>query len=181
MKRVLLLFLMVVMILSITACGNRWTCDRCGKTFSGKAYYGMDTTETFCEDCARSYWMPLPYQNYQKKKESKKESKITKLETAISTDIENAEDVATNINISIADGDIDAIQIESGVAVASRGGKTVLTRRSDGKTIYLPDSKVQPGAEWTIYFDNVSGVTKIVLDGAEIWPTAYRYEDHAKQ
>lgn len=67
MKKIVVFLLVLVMLMTLVACGKTWTCDECGKTWSGKAYYGYTTTETFCEDCARSYWMPLPYQNYVKK------------------------------------------------------------------------------------------------------------------
>ena len=50
----------------LSSCGQKWVCDKCDKEFSGDAYYGMMGTETFCEDCARKYWMPIPYQNYTK-------------------------------------------------------------------------------------------------------------------
>ena len=69
MKRVLALTLMVVMLctclLSIMACGKRGTCTECGKTWTGKAYYGFFGDETFCSDCARAYWTPLPYEQYE--------------------------------------------------------------------------------------------------------------------
>ena len=66
MKKIIIA-LVLIFALSLTACGKNWVCDECGKSFSGKAYYGFNTTETFCEDCARQYWMPLNYQNYVKK------------------------------------------------------------------------------------------------------------------
>lgn len=66
MRRFFAWMLVLALALSLAACGEKWTCDDCGKEFSGTAYYGYQTTETFCEDCARAYWMPLPYQNYKK-------------------------------------------------------------------------------------------------------------------
>lgn len=67
MKKIIAMILLIVSTLLITSCGKTWTCDECGRTWNGKAYYGYFTTETFCEDCAKTYWMPLPYQNYVKK------------------------------------------------------------------------------------------------------------------
>lgn len=67
MKKLVLLALALILALSIAACAKSWVCDECGKSFTGKAYYGYYTTETFCEDCARKYWMPLDYRNYVKK------------------------------------------------------------------------------------------------------------------
>lgn len=68
MKKIVTVLLSFVLMLVLAACATKsWVCDSCGKSFKGTAYYGMATTETYCEDCARSYWMPLDYRNYQKK------------------------------------------------------------------------------------------------------------------
>lgn len=45
-------------------CGKAWTCDRCDKTWLGDAYYGSDFSDVLCDECAREYWHPLPYENY---------------------------------------------------------------------------------------------------------------------
>lgn len=66
MKRLLVTILTVAILLSLSGCGKKWTCDQCGEDFRGKAYYDFTETLTMCKDCARSYWMPFPYQNYQK-------------------------------------------------------------------------------------------------------------------
>lgn len=67
MKQVRLFLACAVLAAVLAGCGQTaWVCDKCGEEFSGKAYYGMGGTETFCADCARKYWMPLPYQNYAK-------------------------------------------------------------------------------------------------------------------
>lgn len=42
-----------------------WTCDTCGKTWRGAAYYGLNGDEVLCDECAKSYWSPLPYKTYQ--------------------------------------------------------------------------------------------------------------------
>ena len=67
LNRLFAIVFATVILASCTACGKSWTCDECGKTWSGKAYCGMTTDETMCEECAAKYWMPLPYENYQKK------------------------------------------------------------------------------------------------------------------
>ena len=56
------------MALSLTACGKKYTCSECG-TKTNKAYYDMsgDIDYVLCEDCARSYWMPLDYTQYRVK------------------------------------------------------------------------------------------------------------------
>lgn len=66
MKKILFIPVAVLMMLSLTACGEKWTCDRCDKTFRGEAYYGMDYDDTYCAECAADYWSPFPYKNYSK-------------------------------------------------------------------------------------------------------------------
>lgn len=61
-----ILLVCAALLALLSGCGEKWVCDKCDKEFSGDAYYGMMGTETFCEDCARKYWMPIPYQNYKK-------------------------------------------------------------------------------------------------------------------
>ncbi len=68
MNRRLVLLIIAVMMCFFVACGNqKWICDECGTVFKGKAYYGWSTDETLCEDCARDYWLPFDYRNYEKK------------------------------------------------------------------------------------------------------------------
>lgn len=66
MKLKFLIPLALLLIGLLAACGKSWTCDQCGKDFQGTAYYDYSGDGTLCEDCARSYWMPLPYKNYKK-------------------------------------------------------------------------------------------------------------------
>ena len=68
MKKLVALLLALVMALSLTACGKKYTCSECG-TKTNKAYYDMsgDLDYVLCEDCARSYWMPLDYTQYRVK------------------------------------------------------------------------------------------------------------------
>ena len=64
-KQLLLLALALALVLSLTACGKKYTCSQCG-TETRKAYYTYSGSKdsVLCEDCARSYWMPLDYSNY---------------------------------------------------------------------------------------------------------------------
>lgn len=43
-------------------------CDRCGKTFSGTAYYNCleGTDSTLCPSCAEQVYAPFPYEQYKK-------------------------------------------------------------------------------------------------------------------
>lgn len=65
-RKVVLIMLCIILLSMFSACGKSWTCDECGKKFTGKAYYGFYGDETYCPDCARSYWSPLPYKGYEK-------------------------------------------------------------------------------------------------------------------
>ena len=55
-KRIWALILVVIMALSLTACGGKFTCDVCGKEKTGKSH----STELFgqkvliCDDCYES-------------------------------------------------------------------------------------------------------------------------------
>ena len=65
---ILLLTLALAVMLCLSACGKKYTCYQCG-TETGKAYYDYNANKesVLCEDCARSYWMPLDYSNYRVK------------------------------------------------------------------------------------------------------------------
>ena len=63
-----LLFVIVlvsVLLLFLSGCTRSFVCGSCGQTSSGKAYYGMGGNEVLCEDCARTYWMPLDYRKFE--------------------------------------------------------------------------------------------------------------------
>lgn len=66
LKKMIVLIFLSCSLFCLSACGKSWTCDQCGKDFHGDAYYDYSETMTLCADCARTYWMPLPYQNYKK-------------------------------------------------------------------------------------------------------------------
>ena len=57
-----------VLVCGLCGCGKSYTCYDCDKTTT-KAYYNMDAKidKVMCEECAREYWMPMPYQNYRVK------------------------------------------------------------------------------------------------------------------
>lgn len=64
-----MLVLCFVVVSMCMACGGKkYTCYECD-TVTKKAYYDMTADEEWvlCEDCAREYWMPLPYENYKVK------------------------------------------------------------------------------------------------------------------
>ncbi|MBP3337157.1 MAG: hypothetical protein J6L59_01975 [Clostridia bacterium] len=69
MKKILYLTVATLFIIfMVCGCGKSYTCHDCGESTS-KAYYDMNAKidKVMCEDCAREYWMPMPYQNYQVK------------------------------------------------------------------------------------------------------------------
>lgn len=57
--------LMSVLLFFLSGCTKSFVCESCGQTSSGEAFYGMGGNEVMCEDCARSYWMPFDYEQYQ--------------------------------------------------------------------------------------------------------------------
>ncbi|MBQ4517710.1 MAG: hypothetical protein II997_03885 [Clostridia bacterium] len=65
MKKINLCLLLIVFLCMLCGCGKSYTCYDCGKSTT-KAYYNMDAKieKVMCEECARKYWMPMPYQNY---------------------------------------------------------------------------------------------------------------------
>lgn len=92
-------------------------------------------------------------------------------ESKVSTDITNAESVATAINTAVADSDTGSVKITSGID--ANGGDLLF---DDGtRKIYLPESKVDSARKWNVTFDNTNGVTAITLGGTDIWPKADSY------
>lgn len=68
MKKFFIVTMVIVLAILLFACGKQYRCRDCGKT-TNEAYYDMDAKEeeVMCEDCARAYWMPFPYENYKVK------------------------------------------------------------------------------------------------------------------
>lgn len=65
-KRILAVALILLVVVPLfVGCAKEWTCDWCGKTWRGDAYYA-DYNDTLCAECADKYWNPLPYRNYKK-------------------------------------------------------------------------------------------------------------------
>lgn len=95
----------------------------------------------------------------------------------ISTDITNAESIATAVNVAVAD-DPSQIKITSGSATA--GSATTLVVEDGDRKVYLPESKVDKSYQWVITWDNTNGVTAITLHGKTIWPEASDYETAEK-
>lgn len=87
----------------------------------------------------------------------------------VSTDIANAEQIATTINVAVSDGDTANLTISAGTATAT-GGTNLY---SDGtRTVVTPKCALKDGENWTIKWDDVNGVTEITLYGEKIWPDA---------
>jgi len=79
----------------------------------------------------------------------------------VSTDMTNAEQVATTINTAIADNDSDSIKIATDTAAT--GGTTLYENTDKSRVVKLPVSKVDKDYTWTIKYDKINGVTKITL------------------
>jgi hypothetical protein len=56
---------MSVLLLFLSGCTESFVCESCEQTSTGKSYYGMGGNEVMCEDCARTYWMPLDYRKFE--------------------------------------------------------------------------------------------------------------------
>lgn len=95
----------------------------------------------------------------------------------VSTDITNAESIATAVNVAVADNDTTNLRITS--ATAFSGGDTVYSDTQ--RVITAPDCKVSGGASWVVTFDTANGVTGITLNSVAIWPNASTYESTYKK
>lgn len=95
----------------------------------------------------------------------------------VSTDITNAESIATAVNVAVADNDTTNLKISSGTPFS--GGDTVYSDTS--RVITAPDCKVSGGASWEVTWDSANGVTAIELNSVAIWPNASTYESTYKK
>lgn len=97
----------------------------------------------------------------------------------VSTDITNAEQIATTINVAVSDSDTDNLWATPATGMSISVGTNIY---DDGTRIVpCPDCKHNPGQAWTVDADDVNGVTKITLQGCEIWPNAGAYESAFKK
>lgn len=108
-------------------------------------------------------------------------------ESKISTDITNAENVATAVNVGIADPKCGVAGI-AGTSGSLSGGVGTAIYTTAAQTaaglnnVTLPDSKVKPGSTWVITYGN-NGVSQITLNAtnsgsaAQIWPDATAFQN----
>ncbi|MDE6129642.1 MAG: prepilin-type N-terminal cleavage/methylation domain-containing protein [Lachnospiraceae bacterium] len=87
----------------------------------------------------------------------------------VSTDITNAQEMATAINTAITDG-VTIGGINNGTATAANTAVTGLP----GFTT-MPASKVDATYPWVVSWDTTDGVTSITLGGAQIYPDPAAY------
>lgn len=94
----------------------------------------------------------------------------------VSTDITNAQEIATAIDVAISDNNatakIDSTNVNAGGTVS---GTTIAVTGIDGMNS-VPASKVDAAYSWSITWDTTNGVTKITLGGKEIYPDASEYQ-----
>lgn len=87
----------------------------------------------------------------------------------VSTDITNAQEMATAINTAITDG-VTIGGINNGTATAANTTVTGLP----GFTT-MPASKVKATYSWVVSWDTTDGVTSITLGGDQIYPDPTDY------
>ncbi len=92
-------------------------------------------------------------------------------QSKVSTDITNAEELVTAINVALSDVD-QSVEITSGTAFAA--GATVVKEGSEVK-VTAPTSKVDKDRTWTVTYDD-NGVSEVKLGTEVIWPDAKDYE-----
>lgn len=95
----------------------------------------------------------------------------------VSTDVTNAEQIATAINVAVADQASDgtaSVAIAQGAAVDVAGGASLVTDTS-GNPVSAPHLKSATTDKWTINWSDVKGVEEIKVDGQKIWPDASDY------
>lgn len=97
-------------------------------------------------------------------------------QSKVSTDITNAQEIATAVNTAIADSanaNADSVIITSGTAFS--GGASMISKSSGG-FVNAPSPKVDSSYTWVVNYDDVDGVITITLGGDEIWPDSSDYE-----
>ena len=93
----------------------------------------------------------------------------------VSTDVTNAQEMASAINVAISDETIGVTGITGipGDGTTPVAGGTTVTG-INGFTA-VPKSKVDATRTWVFTYDATNGVTKITLGGTEIYPDASSY------
>ena len=102
----------------------------------------------------------------------------------VSTDISNAEQIATTINVAVSDSDTANLgtTVPTGTASATWTLSKGDTIYDDGsRTVLAPDCSHKAGASWVVTWDTVNGVTKITCQGTDIWPDADPYNTAYKK
>ncbi|MCM1185507.1 MAG: prepilin-type N-terminal cleavage/methylation domain-containing protein [Lachnoclostridium sp.] len=95
----------------------------------------------------------------------------------VSTDITNAGTINTAFSAAIADGSITNSGTFSGTGGTSINFSQLGITNSTGLSMTMwPDSKVKPGAQWSVTLDLQTGVSKITLDTIEIFPNSDTYK-----
>lgn len=94
----------------------------------------------------------------------------------VSTDITNAEEIATAINAAISEGTVTTVTV--GGTALTPGNVTMAANAAvanlPGFTT-VPASKVDAAKDWVVTWSATDGVTKITLGGDQIYPDASAY------
>ena len=91
-------------------------------------------------------------------------------QSKVSTDITNAEELVTAINVALSDT-TQTVEITSGTNFAA--GDAVVKEGTATK-VSAPESKVDKTREWNVTYDD-NGVSAVTLGGTAIWPSAAAY------
>lgn len=89
MKKSSFVVLLVFIVMSCShGCApvKSYTCDICDEPFILDVYYGMGGNEILCGDCARVYWLPMDYRNYQYDK-APTQSGVSTQDTSVFSDM----------------------------------------------------------------------------------------------
>lgn len=93
-------------------------------------------------------------------------------QSKVSTDIQNAQQIATAINVAIADGSVVTSEVSG--THAAHAGVTSLPGFTE-----FPESKVDSARKWKVEMDMTNGVTKIYLgtdsNMVEVYPSSTSY------
>lgn len=100
----------------------------------------------------------------------------------ISTDITNAEEIATAVNVAISDPEEKVVKITSGTAFA--GDADLIADKVGGTetvTVKAPKPKTTTTDTWIVTYDSTKGVTAITLGGKAIYPNSTEYETEKRK